>query len=288
MTLDAIHLRDPFVLADKARRLYYLYGTTDPNPWDGPATGFDTWRSRDLLEWEGPFPAFRPPEAFWGTTQYWAPEVYALYGKYYLFGSFKGLGHCRGTQVMVSEGPEGPFVPWSHGPLTPESWECLDGTLFQDDTGQPWLVFCREWLEVGDGEIYATRLARDLQRTTGDPNLLFRASSAPWVRPVTQGSHSGFVTDGPFLWSASGQRLQMLWSSHTAHGYAMGIAESLSGRILGPWVQNTEPIFAQDGGHGMIFETWQGDRLLTIHQPNFTPYERPRFFPWPPNRGYSL
>ena len=57
-----IKIRDPFVLPVAAEQIYYLYGTTDKNPWGGhPGEGFDTYRSRDLIHWEGPFPAFRPP-----------------------------------------------------------------------------------------------------------------------------------------------------------------------------------------------------------------------------------
>ncbi len=53
---------------------------------------------------------------------------------------------------------------------------CLDGSLYIDKEGNPWLLFCREWLEAIDGEIYAQRLAKDLKTTEGDPYLLFKAS----------------------------------------------------------------------------------------------------------------
>ena len=37
---DEIRIRDPFVLPDAAGRDYYLYGTTDPEPWhEQRATG---------------------------------------------------------------------------------------------------------------------------------------------------------------------------------------------------------------------------------------------------------
>lgn len=69
----------------------------------------------------------------------------------------------------------------------------------------------------------------------------------------------------------------MLWSSFGDSGYAMGIARSESGTVLGPWVQEDKPIWAVDGGHGMIFRTLDGELMLTLHQPNDTPNERTVF-----------
>jgi hypothetical protein len=69
----------------------------------------------------------------------------------------------------------------------------------------------------------------------------------------------------------------MLWSSCTDKGYALGIAHSDSGKITGPWRHDPEPIFCKDGGHGMLFKTFDGKLMLTVHAPNRTPDERPVF-----------
>jgi hypothetical protein len=66
----------------------------------------------------------------------------------------------------------------------------------------------------------------------------------------------------------------MLWSSIGAKGYAMGWATSLSGSIEGPWVQADTPFFPDDGGHGMVFRTFEGRPMLVLHQPNDSPNER--------------
>ena len=122
----------------------------------------------------------------------------------------------------------------------------------------------------------------NLTRAAGEPVLLFTASSAPWVREVKMklgdGSEKcGLVTDGPFLVRSQG-RLLLLWSSAGEHGYTMGIAHSTGGTIHGPWTQQTAPLFAKDGGHGMIFRTFEGRLMLTLHTPNTTPQERPVIF----------
>ncbi|QOI63994.1 family 43 glycosylhydrolase [Arthrobacter sp. TES] len=281
--LADIQIRDPFLLTLPDDAGYLLFGSTDKNIWSGPATGFDCYRSSDLEDWEGPIPAFRPSPGFWGKEQYWAPEVHGYQGRYFMFATFTAPGHCRGTQILSAESPEGPYTPWSDGPVTPRDWECLDGTLHIDAGGTPWLVFCHEWKQVNDGTIVAHQLSHDLRTTVGEPTVLFAASEAPWSRAldvpaVADREAPVYVTDGPFLHRMANGKLIMLWSGFGDHGYAMGIARSASGTVLGPWVQEPEPIWGRDGGHGMIARKLDGGLILTLHQPNQSPHERAAFF----------
>lgn len=281
MQLTDIQMRDPFVLADPESSVYYLYGTTDKDPWKARGTGFSMYQSKDLLAWEGPFTVFTPPPNFWGTHNFWAPEVHRYGNRYYLFASFKAEHRCRGTQILVSDSPCGPFLPVSDRPATPPTWECLDGTLYVDHLNKPWIVFCHEWVQVNDGEICATPLSDDLSTPIGEPILLFRASEASWPKKLMRRDGSGFmdarVTDGPFLHTTRTGALLMLWSSVAQEGYAMGYATSQSGSILGPWIQTEEALVTCDGGHGMIFTSFTGRLYLTYHSPNKTPNERPFF-----------
>lgn len=278
MHLDAINIRDPFVLPQPSTGWYYLYGTAGATCWQGRPAGFDTWRSRDLSDWEGPLSAFRPPDGFWATHQFWAPEVHLWQDRYYLFATFKADGVCRGTQIFVADDAAGPFVPLCEGPVTPHDWECLDGTLHVDADGSPWIVFCHEWLQVGDGTVCAIPLDADLRLPIGPPVVLFRASDAPWTKEIAAHGTSGRVTDGPFMLHLPTGRLAMLWSSVGVEGYAMGLALS-DGDTQGPWRQQAAPIFGHDGGHGMLFQTFAGDLRLALHTPNQTPLERPIFLP---------
>lgn len=275
-SLRDIQIRDPFVLPVPEEGRYWLFGSTDEDIWKGPATGFDAYWSEDLEEWRGPVPAFRPAADFWSRTQYWAPEVHRHEGAFYMFATFTAEGRKRGTQALRAERPEGPYEPWSDGPLTPADWECLDGTLWIED-GEPYLVFCHEWKDVGDGEVRAVRLTADLRAAVGEPELLFTASEAAWARPLDRPGITAYVTDGPFLHRAEDGRLLMLWSSMGEEGYALGVATSETGRIAGPWTQTAEPLWPKDGGHGMVFRGPEGGLLLTLHQPNRTPDERARF-----------
>lgn len=276
LSLADIQIRDPFILWSEAEGQYYLFGSTDPNIWDGPGIGFDTYRSADLAAWTGPFPAFRPPSGFWAEGQFWAPEVHFFRGQWYMFATFTSPDGFRGTQILRADEPVGPFLPWSEGAVTPREWQCLDGTLFVDDWGLPWIVFCHEWMQIGDGEVCAQRMAEDLKSVLGEPIRLFGASEAPWSTPL-EGVRTGppaYVTDGPSLFRLGNGDLLMLWSSHGANGYAMGIARSETGSINGPWTQESQALFPADGGHGMVLRLPSGQLVLTLHQPNTTPDER--------------
>jgi arabinan endo-1,5-alpha-L-arabinosidase len=283
LKLKDIHFRDPFVLPMPEEGLYYLYGTTGAAAWEGPGPGFDVYTGRDLENWEGPQACFRPPPGFWADRNFWAPEVHCYQGQYYMFASFKSAEAVRATQILVSPAPCGPFLPLSDRPATPPEWECLDGTLYVDPEGCPWLVFCHEWVQVQDGEICALPLTRDLRQPAGAPTQLFRASQAPWVKPYPR--PDTWVTDGPFLYQAANGELLMLWASFTGAGYAQGVARSPSGRILGPWQHDPQPLYSQDGGHGMLFRTFEGRLTLSLHAPNASPSERPLFLPLEEREG---
>jgi arabinan endo-1,5-alpha-L-arabinosidase len=283
MHLSTIRIRDPFILTVAEEGAYYLYGTTDEDVWNPPGTGFDCYRSTDLVEWDGPVPAFRPTEGFWADRNFWAPEVHRHDGRYFMFASFMAPGAHRGTQVLVADRPDGPFAAWSDGAVTPAEWDCLDGTPFIDDEGTPWMVFCHEWVQTIDGGMVAQRLSDDLKQAVGEPVALFTASQAPWARvadhPSVPTGVSPYVTDGPFLHRLGTGELLMLWSSFGGSGYAMGIARSTSGSVTGPWTHDPTPLWARDGGHGMIARTLDGGLVLTLHQPNETPLERAVLLP---------
>ena len=44
-----------------------------------------------------------------------------------------------------------------------------------------------------------------------------------------------YVTDGCFLYATKTGKLLLIWSNFGNEGYAVGIAESTTGKILGPW-----------------------------------------------------
>ena len=281
--LGEIQIRDPFVVTDPSSRQYLLYGTTGFG--EAAHGGFLVRTSRDLVNWSEPTPALQRADWPEGATAFWAPEVVAYEGHWYLFGTFMHGTEIvrpekRYTRIYVADSPRGPFRALTDRAITPEGWWSIDGTLHVEPDGTPWIVFVREWLQTTDGEMHATPLTKDLRFATGETRLLFRASEAAWSRPQTWGKFSGYrVTDGPWLHRSSAGDLLMLWASFGVNGYATGVGRSRSGAITGPWEQSPEPLVGTDAGHAMLFKTFEGKLTMALHTPNRPPLERAKFIP---------
>jgi GH43 family beta-xylosidase len=274
--INDINIRDPFILPVVRDSIYYMYGTSPQQDANGRLTGgVAVYRSRDLQTWEGPQQVFTVPGDNWITGTVWAPEVHAYRGRYYLFVTLNSDLEWkkkqenwppftfRGTQIFHADTPEGPFLPFDRVPHTPMDYMALDGTLWVED-GTPYMVFCHEWIQMVDGTMEVVELKPDLSAPAGKPLSLFCATSAPWA---PEGRNS-YVTDGCFAYRTKSGKLLMIWSSFTQEGYAIGVAESVTGKIRGPWKQHPEPLFNGDGGHGMIFRTFDGRLCIVFHQPN--------------------
>ena len=132
------------------------------------------------------------------------------------------------------------------------------------------MVYCHEWVQIRDGGMNLVELKPDLSERNGEITRLFHASSAPWSTgsDPEHPERSTYVTDGCFLYQTKNKNLLMIWSSFMNGEYAIGIAKSSTGKITGPWIQQSEPLFDKNGGHGMIFRSFDGKLYITFHQPN--------------------
>ncbi|MBO5868049.1 MAG: family 43 glycosylhydrolase [Oscillospiraceae bacterium] len=281
MKLNEINIRDPYILPYDGK--YYMYGTrvkiteAYPTRW-GEQHGFDVYISEDLENWSSPKAVFERNPDFWGEEEFWAPEVYLYNGKFYMFATFKAEGKCMATHILVSDAPDGTFVPVSKEPVTPPDWVCLDGTLYVDQQGQPHMVFCHEWKQIGDGTVCEIALSADLSCPISSPRLLWSASDYKAVRTVRQGQ-TCYVTDGPFLHRCADGTLLCIWSSFNDNGYAELVSISDNGDIDGNWRVCQEPISPEIGGHGMLFRDFEGNLQFVMHSPNAKTLERPKITP---------
>lgn len=263
-------VRDPFVLVADGR--YYLYSGSDGNRWvcytsEGNLT--------DWTLYEGELVTVPAKCA----RDNWAPEVHAYRGAYYMFTTYQSAVTGRhGCTILRADSPLGPFVEITDGTVTPAEWDSIDGTLYVDEAGQPWMVFVHEWVSTDDriGRMCAAKMDADLTRFVSEPIELFRADDAPWARREV------CITDGCYLYKTADGELLMLWSNFDKEdGYCVAIAHSDNGRIDGHWSQEPEPIFSRklageyDGGHGMIFTALDGQKYLSIHSPNCLTPTRP-------------
>ncbi len=266
--LDSIRLSDPCILADQATNQYYMTGT-----------GGLLWKSRDLALWEGPYRvADTDPDSWMGKKpQIWAAELHAYKGKYYYFATFTNEAvkidtvagtviPRRASHVLVSDKPDGPFVPMADPTYLPADKPTLDGTFWVDQDGKPYMVYCHEWLQNQDGTMEIIALKPDLSGSEGAGKLLFRASSCPWSREkMPAGILPNRVTDGPWLFRTATGRLGMIWTSWIFQDYTQGVAYSESGTLDGPWKHEPAPITPPNFGHGMLFRTLEGKWLMSVH-----------------------
>lgn len=259
---EDLRIRDPFVLVYEGK--YYMYGTCLSQ-----GEGYGCVVSEDLENWSEKIQIFSPDESFDGYCDFWAPECHYYNGAFYLFATYRSrTSEKRGTAVFKSESPTGPFELISDGHVTPKNTDCIDGTLYVDEEDQPWMVFVNEWTSSPDeiGEMSVAKLSDDLTHFISEPKMIFRANKHIWTK--------GNITDGPFVYKTSNGKLIMLWSNAArSGGYAVGMAVSDNGKIDGNWLQHPKAFYKQtknqlDGGHPMIFETLDGQLMMSIHSPN--------------------
>jgi len=142
--LDSIRLSDPFILADKKTSMYYMTGT-----------GGMLWKSKDLEKWTGPYRVAQTDSTSWmgPRPMIWAAELHAYKNRYYYFATFtnrdvkidsvKGnVIERRACHVLVSDQPEGPYIPMKDLVYLPANKPTLDATLWIDKDKKPYMVYC--------------------------------------------------------------------------------------------------------------------------------------------------
>jgi GH43 family beta-xylosidase len=275
-----IYIRDPFIYANALDTTYYMFSSARDKD---SLRGVIVYKSKDLENWTHPAYVFKLEAGWWPDHNHgvWAPEVHHYNGKYYLFATFTNKNitlkakdknaktALRGTSILVSDALGGPYVPIQNSPHTPKDWMALDGTLFIENN-DPYLVFCREWIQVNNGTFEFQKLSPNLDKTMGKPKTMFKAGDAQWAKSFVDKKNwntYGTVSDGAWFYRSKNNDLLMLWSSFGEAGYAVGLAKSSNGRLNGKWKQ-LPTLYTNDGGHPMIFKTFEGKMILSIHQPN--------------------
>jgi GH43 family beta-xylosidase len=280
--LTDIKMRDMCILADPQSKTYFMIGSARGNR-------VRAYTSKDLYNWYGPQIIYTAPDDLWGDIKIygiWAPEMHIYQGKYYLFLTFNTRNNfveqwrdwlprvTRGSQVLVADSPTGPFKSFDNRSTLPTDMMTLDGTLWVENE-IPYMVYCHEWVQIKDGTIEYIRLSDDLSETTGEPMHILNGSDAAWS--LVMDKYYGYITDGPYLYTSKSGKLFMIWSSVSHTNYTVGLAISESGKLAGPWRQQDTPLFRDDGGHGMLFKTFDGRLMMVLHAPN-NRQAQPRIF----------
>ena len=281
MKRSEIRIRDPFILYENG--VYYMYATSGER-------SLSYYRSEDLKNWDEGRVVFEIPENFWAYKDVWAGEVHRYKGKYYLFVSLLGRNGLRGTQIAVSDRPDGTFIPLVDRAVTPLDQSCIDGTLFLcDDT--PFILYSHDWpdhyvkeKEAYVGEIWRAELTKDLTAMKGEAICLFASDEVPLSAVAPQTVKWGgrltqrYGSDAPFVQRLSNGALYLTWSPYLRDHYVVLGAISKSGSVFGPWEHLEKPLFEDNGGHAMFFNDARGRSLMCIHAPERSPMERAHLY----------
>ena len=265
-----VALGDPYVIYDHPTGKYYMYGTGG-----GARNGFAVYSSADLENWHnegqvydaGNENGWSDSTAAWDGA-YWAPEVYAHNGRFYLFYSAQwkdnpgnDLENFR-IGVAVADKPTGPFVDLPGGPLFDPGYPIIDANVYFAKDGRIFLYYSRccykhpvasevaawarqkGWFdEIEESWVYGVELKPDFSGVIGDPVLLLRPpvtmddAQAEWEsRSVTSREVNRRWTEGSFTFKHDGIYYMMYSANHFAgENYAVGYATAT--HPLGPYTK---------------------------------------------------
>lgn len=254
-------LADPTIFNDNGT--YYLYGTGGSVR--NSNSGFEVYKSTDLKNWQGPCGAddgfcLKNTDATWGTTGFWAPQVFKRNDKYYFV-------YTANEQIAIAtaDSPVGPF--------TQEKPECIPASTKQID---PFIYFEGKkaymyHVRLQDGNrIFVSEMNKDLkslnEKTTREclhaEEGWEDTAKAPWT-----------VSEGPTVIKID-KTYYLFYSCNDFRNidYAVGYATATS--PLGPWTKHPEPmivrgVIGENGtGHGDIFKNEAGEWQYVFHVHN--------------------
>ena len=277
-----VQFGDPYILYSQGT--YYMYGTGG-----GADKGFAAYSSKDLVNWKAEGQVYyhdnpngwSDPEAAWNGA-YWAPEVYEVKGKYYMFYSAQwkvnpgnDLENFK-IGVAVSDKPTGPFIDVSNKPIFDPGYPILDANVLFDDNGKVYLYYSRacykhpvesevadlarknEWFkEVEESWVYGVEMKPDFSGLIGEPVLLLRPpvklsdKQAEWEsRSVTSREVNRRWTEGSVIFKKDDTYYIMYSANHFGgQHYAVGYATGKS--PLGPFTKAANnPVLQKNTGKG--------------------------------------
>src|SRR5690554_1865253 len=287
---------DPFILPASDGR-YYMYGT------GGVKKGFGAYSSDDLVDWkfEGQVYSGDHPDS-WTLKNYWAPEVYEIDGRYYMFFSADWkvnptdeLENFR-IGVAVADSPTGPFREVSDQPLFDPGYPIIDANILQHD-GKTYLYYSRccyknpvesevaDWAraenlfnEIEESWVYGVEISNDFTTVIGEPVLLLQPPATmddpqtEWEsRSVTSGEVNRRWTEGSFAFEHD-NKIYMMYSANFFGGLNYAAGYATADHPLGPFTKaGNNPVLEKNTrqggevtgtGHNMVFRSGDGDNKM--------------------------
>lgn len=166
---------DPFCYYDEETGVFYLYGTTRKAA-DGtidPKENFKYYTSTDMVNWQYGGICFQPKPTDWSQNRLWAPEMYKIGDKYYLYytAAASSSAPLHGS-VAVADSPAGPFTNNitagvdGSAPRFSFAFPTIDGSIFIDGD-EMYYYFAKDQV-MGISTIWGVKLSNPYT-VEGDP-----------------------------------------------------------------------------------------------------------------------
>lgn len=240
-------LADPFIMLHEG--IYYAYGTHADD-------GIEVYTSDDLQTWKYKGMALQKKDV-WADRWFWAPEVYEVNGKFYMY--YSADEHIC---VATADSPAGPFRQEVKQPIWDE--KSIDTSLFIDDDGTPYLYFVR----FTDGNvIWVAEMNDDLTAIKQETLKECIRVGEPWELSQDKPAK---VAEGPSILKKEGV-YYLIYSANHFESKNYGVGYATSDSPMGPWKKyEGNPILQRaDGltgtGHGAPFCCKDGSWKYIFH-----------------------
>lgn len=239
---------DPYILCENGT--YYLYGTHSDR-------GIAVMVSKDLRNWSTPdgsdtFLALNKKNSY-GEKWFWAPEVYKIRGRYYMFYSSE-----EHVCMAVGDSPTGPFIN-DGAPILEEKG--IDCSLYIDEDGTPYMF----WVRFDGGNvIWVAQMTDDFRHIKPETMRFVLKAEEPWELD------RGLVTEGPFCIRHKGV-YYLTYSANDYRSRMYGVGYATARDLNGPWTKyEGNPVLQRPGdlygtGHHSLFTDKSGRKRIVFH-----------------------
>ncbi len=245
-----VPLADPFIML--YNDVYYAYGT-------GSEEGIEVMTSTDLKTWQRVANSQNKvalhKDNSYGNRWFWAPEVYHVNGKFYMYYSAE-----EHICVAISDSPLGPFKQTEQKPML-EGEKAIDNSLFIDDDGTPYLFFSR----FNDGlNIWVAQLEPDLMTIKKETMHSCIRVSQQWEQVWPRVNEGAFVIKHEGIY-------YMTYSANSYESPFYGIGCATASNIMGEWTKYPDNPLLQKpkslvgAGHSCTFTDKNGNLKVVFH-----------------------
>ena len=203
---------------------------------------FPMLRSDDFVNWQPIKHALTPPDPALG-SEFWAPEIACHDSHYYMYYSVGGGDKGHQLRVATSDHPMGPYHDAGKTLVNPAVFPfVIDAHPFQDDDGQWYLFYARDFLDTDNNTRAGTAIMvdrlTDMTTLAGEGRTVLR-SRFDWQRwerdrPMYGATWDWHTVEGPFVRKHDG-KYYCFYSGGRWETENYGVDYAVADSVLGPY-----------------------------------------------------